>query len=209
MAEENENYEGEESEQVEQTPTWALSQDDWKQLQQNQIELTNMVKSLFEPEEEYYPQMPEPGQFDLNDPRQLAALVGAVVDDRMSTISPYVRNAAQDQGKREMYSMFDGFSDQWKEEFPDGFDKDLAERTAHYFFEQTGDAAKSVEEAARYAATIRKSDREAAVDEVRSRATRRGYGATDEPGGTTAVPAREPAGSYDEVIERYTHQTEL
>lgn len=184
------------------------SQEEWKNL----IDSNKRMADRLAEQEAYFQDpgdVPDQGggleDLDLSDPYTMAALVNSIVEERLKSVTPYVRNAAQDQGKRQMETMFGDL-----EKEVGSFDHDLAERTAFYFFDQSGDAEKSVREAAKYAAEVRKRERDDATSEMRSRATRRGSGASEEVQGTgSAVAGEAPAQSYDEVIEKYVHQTEF
>src|SRR6476661_2988030 len=170
---------------------WAgPSQEEWNQLIEQNKALQSQVgefKEYFEAPDPGNQQAFDPNELDLTDPYTVAALVNQIVEERMQSVTPYVRSAAQDQGKRQMETMF---SDLEKE--VGSFDHDLAERTAFYFFDQSGDAEASVREAAKYAAEVRKRERDEATTELRSRATRRGSGASEEVSGSGSAVAGEP-----------------
>ena len=185
-------------------PAWSPSREDFQALQESNKQLQAKLAehdSYFEaPAEE-----PDLSEIDLSDPYTMAALIDRVVESRLQTVTPYVKTAAQQQGKAQMETMFGEL-----EKEVGSFDHDLAERTAFYFYDQTGDAEKSVREAAKYSAEVRKRERDEATSELRSRATRRGGGSSEDFGATTsAVPGEPAARTYDEVIDKYVHQNEL
>jgi hypothetical protein len=191
------------------TPTeqpWAPSKEEFDTLVSGQRDLQAMVGRLFEePVDEA--DLLDDGNLDLSnlDPRQLAALMGQVADSRLEGIAPYIRNAAQDQGKAKMKEIFTA-----EKATLGDFDEELAERTAFYFFDQSGDPEGSVKAAAKYAADVRKAERDAWEKETAERATRRGFGAGDEPGVTGgATPGAEKFKTYDEVIDAYAGQSEV
>ena len=187
-------------------PAWTPSREDFEALQESNKQLQAKLAehdSYFQPPED--DGMPDMSEIDLSDPYTMAALIDRVVDQRLQSVTPYVKTAAQEQGKKQMETMFGEL-----EAEVGSFDHDLAERTAFYFYDQSGDAEKSVREAAKYAAEVRKRERDEATSEIRSRATRRGSGSSEDFGATTsAVPGETPAKSYDEVIDKYVHQNEL
>jgi hypothetical protein len=185
---------------------WAPSKEEFEALATGQRDLQAMVGRLFEEPVDEGDYLDE-GNLDLSnlDPRQLAALMGQVADSRLEGIAPYIRNAAQDQGKAKMKEIFAA-----EKATVGDFDEDLAERTAFYFFDQSGDPEGSVKAAAKYAAEVRKAERDSVEKEMAERASRRGFGAGDEPGVTGgATPGKESFKTYDEVIDAYAGQSEV
>jgi len=200
---ENQELEGQEQGgaggEPEPRPSWAgPSQEEWSSFIEDQRQIKQQLEGLYEPIEEPEP-APDFGNLDLSDPRQLAQLVGYVVDSRMEGIAPYVQTAARDQGRQKMIATFDELK-----KIPEigDFDYDLAERTALFYFEQTNDAEKAVIDAAKYAADVRKQERAAAVTDYQARNSNRNR--FDDPDAAEAGLFREkPAGSYEEVLDRY------
>jgi hypothetical protein len=184
---------------------WAgPSQDEWQKTTQSIDKLTQLVGELFEdPGEELEP--PDPNSFDMTDPRQVAALMEMVVDSRMGQITPYVKTAAQDQGRRVMQETFATLKGEGEGKVGD-FDENLAERLANFYFEQTGDPQGSLRAAAEEAARIRAEERAAGVKSV---PRRRGPSDPDETGiGGGATPIRKYE-SYDDVVDAYSRDTEV
>ena len=166
---------------------WAgPSREEWQRLTKQQEDIAKLVGELFEdPGEELEP--PDPGSFDMTDPRQVAALMEMVVDSRMGQITPYVKTAAQEQGRRVMKENFATLKGEGEGKVGD-FDENLAERLANFYFEQTGDPQGSLRAAAEEAARIRKEERDAGVKSV---PRRRGPSDPDETGiGGGATPIR-------------------
>jgi hypothetical protein len=147
-------------------------------------------------------------EIDLNDPRQLVELIDYVTEQKMRNVTPYVRNAAKDQGERQLNSMLEESEVELKNEFPDGFDKTLAKRAAFAIFDETGDAQEAVKQAARYAAETRATERAAAEESYRKKASR-GRAFSDPGVDESGVEALPKAKTYDEVLERWSQQTEL
>lgn len=147
-------------------------------------------------------------QLDMTDPYQAAWLMDQVVNARMSSVAPYVRSAANDQGQRQLGELLSTHEKDLSKDYPAGFDKKLAERAAFAFFDETGDARGSVEMAARYAAEVRKAERDAAIEEYRAK-NKRGSAFGDPSAGESGVTAPPPLKSYDEVLAKYTSQSEI
>jgi hypothetical protein len=124
------------------------------------------------------------------------------VDSRFGTLAPHVERQVADQGRK---VMLDAFAELKKDESIGDFDDNLAERVANSFFAETGDPELSVQEAAKYAAKIRKQEREEGQSELKKNL--RGY--HDEPEGAGAASSRPRHKSYDEVIDAWSGQAEV
>lgn len=181
------------------------SQEDWQQLVQTnrllQGKLQELEQSFQPPEDEG---MEFPDEIDLSDPYMMAQLIDAVVSSRLEGITPYVKNAAQDQGRREMEEMFTKLESKYG-----SFDHALAERAAFYNYDQTKDPVLSVEEAARYAAQVRQSERDAREAEMKQKASRRGLGASSDLATSGSATPGESLKTYDDVLEKWNHQSEI
>lgn len=192
------------------------SQDEWNSLQENNRKLQESLEGLTSvfAETNTTARAPQPNQgfdlseLDMTDPYQAAWLMDQIVNERLSTVTPYVKNAAQDQGQRQMNELLTQHETALKKEYPDGFDKQLAERAAFAFFDQHGNAEKSVEEAARYAAEVRRSERNAGIEYYKSQNTRGGL-FSDPPAGESGVRTPPEFKSFDEVIDKWASQTEV
>lgn len=189
------------------------SREDWESLQENNRKLQDSLEGLTnvfaEPPSQKGPQEPfDISQIDMTDPYQAAWLMDQIVQERMGGIAPYVKNAAQDQGQRQMGELLKQHETSLKKDFPDGFDPKLAERAAFAFFDETGDAEGSVGMAARYAAEVRKEERNAAIEGYR-KANSRSTLFDFEAGGNDGIRAPETAKSYDEVLDKWASQTEV
>jgi len=130
-----------------------------------------------------------------------------VVSARMASVTPYVKNAAQDQGQRQMQELLSTHESELKKDYPAGFDHKLAERAAFAFFDETGDAELSVKEAAKYAAEVRRQERDAAVEEYRKRNSR-GAAFGDLDASESGVKAAPQLKTFDEVLDKWTSQAE-
>lgn len=188
------------------TPQFQVSQEEWTQAQEQIKQLTGIVPTVKqmaqyfeaanEPED-------DPEDFDID------RYIQSQIDSRLAPIMPVVSNAAQRSGEERMKTIFAELK-KGKDGQPGigDFDEKLAERAAHGFFVETGDPVKAVEEGARYAAEVRKSERDAGREEYKA-SFRRGPHDQDPDvtgGGNKSIPA---AKTYDEVIERYAGETEV
>lgn len=202
--------------------TWSgPSQEDWNSFMESQKSIAEQQKGIVEKlkvyddilsyqsegeeREDYAPAYTD---FDPQDPNQLAWLVDRVISERMKGIEPYVKNAAQDQGRKEMMIRFDKLETDLKKDYPEGFDKTVAERAAFALFEQHGDANKAVEEAAKFAAEVRKTEREEGISSYKASA-RKGFRETEPEGEGSAVRAEPPAKTYEEVLAKWAGQSEV
>ena len=189
------------------------SREEWNSLQESNKRLQESLEGLTEVFNTPTPEPQRGGEFDLSqldmtDPYQVAWLADQIAAERMNSVAPYVKNAAQDQGQRQMGELLIQHESALKKDFPDGFDKKLAERAAFAFFDETGDAEGSVEMAARYAAEVRKEERNAAIESYRTKNARGGiFDFSAEGKGGTRVP--EPLKTYDEVIDKWASQSEV
>jgi hypothetical protein len=191
------------------------SQEEWKALQEQNQRLQDSLEGLTsvfaEAPTQRQPQKEEfdLSQLDMSDPYAVAWLADQIAQERMNSVAPYVRNAAQDQGSRQMQELLKTHETELAKDFPGGFDHKLAERAAFAFFDETGDAEGSVAAAAKYAAEVRQQERNAAIEEYKSKNSK-GRAFTDfSAEGSAGVKASEPFKSYDDVLEKYASQTDL
>ena len=190
------------------------SREEWSALQEQNKRLAESLDGLTSAfaEPQYEPQNTggdfDLSQIDMTDPYQAAWLMDQIAQSRIGAMAPYVKNAAQDQGQRQMQSLLSNHEKELSNDFPAGFDKKLAERAAFAFFDETGDPEGSVLMGARYAAEVRKQEREAAISEYRTKNNRGGVfsdlGASES--GVRAAPTLK---TYDEVLEKYASQNEV
>lgn len=186
------------------------SRDEWTTLQEQNRRLAESLEGLTTA---FGTVEPERGggfdvsQIDMTDPYQAAWLMDQIVQERLQGVTPYVRNAAQDQGQRQMQELLATHETELKKDFPGGFDHKLAERAAFAFFDETGDAEGSVAQAARYAAEVRKQERDAAINEYQTK-NRKGGAFFDPDASSSGVRAPEPLKSYDDVLEKWALQSE-
>lgn len=191
------------------------SREEW----QTVLETNKRLQSDLEGLTGVFAQAPEPqydrggnefdlSQLDMTDPYQAAWLMDQIAMSRMNTVAPYVKNAAQDQGQRQMQSLLDGHAKELSSEYPAGFDKQLAERAAFAFFDESGDAEGSVAAGARYAAEVRKAERDAAISDYQKK-NRRGGAFSDLGAGESGVTAAPKLKTYDEVLSKYASQDEV
>lgn len=190
------------------------SREDWESLQENNKKLAESLEGLTSafaapPEPQAQQEAFDFSKLDMTDPYQAAWLMEQVVNDRLSSVTPYVRNAAQDQGQRQMQELLTQHETALKKDYPGGFDKKLAERAAFAFFDETGNAEGSVAAAAKYAAEVRKAERNAAIEEYKRQNTRGDAFGDFGAGGESGVRAPEPLKTYDEVLDKWTQQTEV
>jgi hypothetical protein len=195
---------------------WAPSKEEWDSLQENNKRLAESLEGLTsafaEPPQPTSPQNQEQFDFsslDMTDPYQAAWLMEQVVNERLSSVTPYVRNAAQDQGQRQMQELLSQHEVSLKKDYPGGFDKKLAEKAAFAFFDETGNAEGSVAAAAKYAAEVRKEERNAAIEEYKRQNTRGDAFGDFGAEGTSGVRAAEALKTYDEVLDKWTQQSEV
>lgn len=168
-------------------------------LADGQNKLTQLVGQLFEEEEEY--QAP-PQDMDLG------SLTKGYVDQRMAPYEQYIRDYAAQQGERELNSLLDQHAQNLAKDFPDGFDKEAAKAASFYFFDQNpNDPEAAVANAARFAAEMRKNEREAALEGVKRAA--RPFEGDEGLEGSGGVAARPKFKSYDEVADHWAEQTEV
>ena len=78
------------------------SEEEWTGLVNSNRQMNELITSLFEEEEETF----DPGQIDMSDPQQAAYLMDQIVAGRMGEITPFIQNAAKEQGGRKMEEMF-------------------------------------------------------------------------------------------------------
>lgn len=193
---------------------WAgPSREEWQALQDQNKRLAESFEGFTTSFNEPEPQRGNQGDFDLSqldmtDPYQAAWLMDQIVNERLQQVTPYVKNAAQDQGARQMQELLGKHEADLKKDYPAGFDKKLAERAAFAFFDETGDAEGSVGMAAKYAAETRKAERDAAITEYQA-ANRKGGAFFDPPADGSGVRAPEPLKSYDEVLDKWALQSEV
>lgn len=147
-------------------------------------------------------------ELDMTDPYQAAWLMDQIVQERLNSVTPYVKNAAQDQGQRQMQELLNQHEAALKNDFPDGFDPKLAERAAFAFFDETGDAEGSVAMAAQYAAEVRAKERNTAIESYKAKNSRSNI-FDFSAGGDGGVRAPEPLKSYDEVLDKWASQSEV
>lgn len=148
----------------------------------------NELDGYFQPEE------PEP---DYNDPN-------AYVDARFQQYEPAIQAAAKVAGEKRMNDIFAAVEKAEKIDF----DHDLARNVAQAKLSsgEVQDAVKATEEGARYAAEVRKRERAAGIEEYQKSLQRPGTTDFEATGGERA-PLN--ADTYDEVIARYSGQTEV
>src|SRR6266536_2350870 len=89
-------------------PEWSgPSQEEWNAVQEQNKRLQESLEGITEAFGKAEPQRQPQGDFDLSqldmtDPYQAAWLMDQIVQERLQGVTPYVRNAAQDQGQRQM-----------------------------------------------------------------------------------------------------------
>lgn len=190
------------------------SREEWQAVQDQNKRLAESFEGFTTSFNEPEPQRGATGgdfdlsQLDMTDPYQAAWLMDQIVNERLSAVTPYVKNAAQDQGARQMQELLGKHEAELKKDYPAGFDKKLAERAAFAFFDETGDAEGSVGMAAKYAAETRKAERDAAISEYQA-ANRKGSAFFDPAADGSGVRAPEPLKSYDEVLDKWALQSEV
>lgn len=176
------------------------SQEEWMATQEQIKQLTGIVPTVQQMAqifEQANREDPDPADFDIDD------YIQQQVEARLAPIMPVVTTAAQRSGEERMKNIFA----EQKKEIGD-FDEKLAERAAHSFFSELGDAQAAVIEGAKYAAEIRKAERAAGQDEYKASLKRGPHNQDPDVagGGDRSVP---PAKSYDEVVERWAGTTEV
>lgn len=192
------------------------SREEWAALQEQNRRLQDSVEGLTsvfaEAPAQRQPQQKEDfdlSQLDMSDPYAVAWLADQIAQERMNSVAPYVRNAAQDQGSRQMQELLKTHEQELAKDFPGGFDHKLAERAAFAFFDETGDAEGSVAAAAKYAAEVRREERNAAIEEYKKQNSK-GRAFTDFGAeGSAGVKAPTPLKTYDEVLDKWASQSEV
>lgn len=174
-------------------PSAFASKEDLAGLQKN---LDYLVSMFQEPEE--VPEAGEEGEFDV------AAYLDQAVDARLQPVRPLLDATVKERGEREMQNIFT----RMKSEVGD-FDPKLAERVAQSFLsEHGGDPVKATEEGARFAAEVRKSERAAGKSEHVERLRRGPLDPEPSGEGGQAVKTRAKDKTYDDVIERWSGESE-
>ena len=176
-------------------PSQYATKEDFQQLSQGINYLTQMFQA---PEEQEYEE--DGGELDLE------SYMDQYFQRKMGPFQEAANLTIKERGNKIMNDLFDAA----QKEYGD-FDRKLAERTATSFLSEMGGRPEQAEEAtkmaAKYAAEVRKAEREAGESSYRERLQR---GPIDpEPavsgaGNTT----RSKAKSYDDVINRWAGETE-
>jgi len=161
------------------------TESEWREMQKT---LGYFAKALEPPEEE-----PEP----TDDPMEL-------VDRRFQEYEPLIAQVVKEQGQKRMNSIFDHVKQTEKIDF----DYKLAERSAQSFLNEGLDPVQATVAGAKYAAEVRKQERQAGRTEKQKSLQPKG-GSADDFGVGEGVQARPPAKSYDEVINRWAADTEV
>lgn len=176
------------------------SQEEWTAAQETIKQLTGIVPTVQQIAS--YIEQANQGQGG-DDELDLDEYIEQEIQKRMAPIMPIVNTAAQRSGEERMKAIFA----EQEAELKTKFDHKLAERAAHSFFQEHGDPQKAVIDGAKYAAEVRRMERDEAVKEYKESLKR--PGPSDPPvdaGGNRSIPV---AKTYDEVIERYAGQTEV
>lgn len=182
------------------TPAWSgPSQEEWEQTREAIQQVTGIVPTVQQMSQIFQQmQQGEEQEEDLD----IGEYVERIIEGRLAPVMSVVQNAAQRSGQDKMKELLSGY-----EKDLGKFDHDLAERAAHSFFAESGDPVKSVEAGAKLAAEYRKREREDAVKEYKDSLKR--PGPADLPVDGSGDRTIKPAKSYDEVVERWSAQTEL
>src|SRR4051794_34384868 len=83
------------------------SREEWTELQETNKRLSSELEGITGALSYTEPNSNPGGEFDLSqldmtDPYQAAWFMDQIIQDRMRSVTPYVKNAAQDQGQRQM-----------------------------------------------------------------------------------------------------------
>lgn len=187
------------------------SREEWTQLQEANKRLSSELEGITGAMSYVEPSNNDGfdlSHLDMTDPYQAAWFMDQIVQDRLRSVTPYVKNAAQDQGQRQMQELLSNHEKELVKDFPAGFDHKLAERASFALFDETGDAQGSVAAGAKYAAEVRKQERDAAIEEYRKKNSRgAAFGDPDASG--AGVKAPQPLKTYEEVMDKYISQTEI
>ncbi len=166
---------------------------------QGLVQGLNYLTQMFQaPEED--PEEDDGGEIDIG------AYINQAVESRLSPVRPLLDATVKERGEKLMGEIFDRVS---QEDGVGDFDRKLAERMANsYVQEFGGDPVKATEEAAREAARIRREERKAGETSYIER-LRRGPLDPEPQVAGAATKTRSKDKSYDDVIERWSGESEV
>jgi hypothetical protein len=171
-------------------PGFSVSEEEWRQTQQA-IQYMAQVLSPVEEDE------PDQGEIDIE------SYMDAYFNRRMQPVQPLLDLTVKERGEKVMKDIFDEVQNEVGD-----FDRKLAERVANSFLaEKGGDPVEATKEGARYAAKLRQEERKAGVQAHNER-LRQGPPDPEPAVEGGAQAARKKATTYDEVIDRWSADTE-
>lgn len=156
-----------------------------------------------------YERLPEPEQEEIDftdENTDIGDLIQRYVDERLGEITPYVSAAAEMQGQKQLDGLFQEAEQQFGK-----FDRDLADKAAKAFFQESGGdpryARQAALQGAKYAAEQQKKIEAQAIKNYQASLKKTPY---DDPGvGGVGVRAPKKDETLDDVIARWSGEEEV